>query len=215
MGTSSTAQNQNFDDSTWDTVDLPHDFSIIQSFTTSGEAESGFLPGGTGWYRKSFTMPEEMKEKNVMISFDGVYSDAYVYVNGTYLGEHHYGYTNFAFDITDYLTMDSITENVVAVKVVNNIPSSRWYSGSGIYRDVTLIVADAVHVDYNGTQVTTPNIANGDGTVDVSVEVVNEGTESATVTVTNAVYKNGSETQIVSASANSVEVDCRCYLAKV
>lgn len=193
LGTSSTAQNQNFDDSSWTDVDLPHDFSIIQAFTTSGEAESGFLPGGTGWYRKTFTMPESASGKSIVLNFDGVYSDAYVYVNGTSVGEHHYGYTNFAFDITEYLTCDGVTENVVAVKAVNNIPSSRWYSGSGIYRDVTLIVTDKVHVDLNGTAVTAPNIKNGDGTVDIEVDIVNDGTEAAEVTVTNTVYKKGSE----------------------
>lgn len=205
LGTSSTAQNKNFDDSGWDKVTLPHDFSIIQDFTTSGEAESGFLPGGTGWYRKTFTMPEGDANKHVILSFDGVYANAYVYVNGTYVGEHHYGYTNFAFDITEYLTIDGQTENVIAVKAVNNIPSSRWYSGSGIYRDVTLIVTNDVHVDYNGTYVTTPDIANGDGTVNVAVDVVNEGTEAVTATVTNTVYKKDGTTELASASAN-VEV---------
>lgn len=201
LGTSSTAQNVNFDDSAWKTVSIPHDFSITQSYTTSGEAESGFLPGGTGWYRKAFTLPTTDAGKAFVLSFDGVYSDAYVYVNGTYVGEHHYGYTNFAFDITDYLTVDGATENVIAVKVVNNIPSSRWYSGSGIYRDVTLITTDPVHVDYNGTYVTTPNIKSGNGTVNVAVDVVNDGTTAADVTVTNTVYKKGSTTELASASA--------------
>lgn len=200
LGTSSTAQNQNFDDSSWDDMDLPHDFSIIQSFTTSGEAESGFLPGGTGWYRKSFTLDSDLEGKNFMLNFDGVYMHTYVYVNGTYVGEHHYGYTNFAFDITEYLDVDGATENVIAVKVVNEIPSSRWYSGSGIYRDVTLIVTDDVHVDLNGTTVTTPNIASGNGTVNVEVDVVNSGDATANVTVTNTVYRKGAESAVASAS---------------
>lgn len=191
LGTSSTAQNKDFDDSNWSSVSLPHDFSIIQAFTTSGEAESGFLPGGTGWYRKSFTLPETYAEKNLILNFDGVYSDAYVYVNGTQVGENHYGYTAFAFDITDYVTCDGITENVIAVKAVNNIPTSRWYSGSGIYRDVTLFAVDPVHVDLNGTYVTTPDLASGNGTVSVAVDVVNDGDTTATVTVTNTVAETG------------------------
>lgn len=193
LGTSSTAQNSNFDDSSWKSVTLPHDFSISQSFTSSGEAESGFLPGGTGWYRKSFTLPENYAGKTLVLNFDGVYSDAYVYVNGTQVGENHYGYTSFAFDISDYLTYDGSTENVVAVKAVNNIPSSRWYSGSGIYRDVTLITTDAVHVDYYGTQVTTPDIEDGTGTVDIKVDVVNDSDQSETVTVRNTVYTASGE----------------------
>lgn len=199
LGNNSSAQNQNFDDSSWQTVDLPHDFSIFQNFTTGGEAESGFLPGGTGWYRKAFTMSERDAQKSVLLNFDGVYSDTYVYVNGTLVGEHHYGYTSFAFDISPYLHFDG-SENVVAVKAVNNIPSSRWYSGSGIYRDVTLIVTDPVHVDQNGTYVTTPDISTGGGKVQVEVDVVNDGDSSANVTVTNTVYRKGSETQEASAS---------------
>lgn len=201
LGDNSSASNQNFDDSGWKKVDLPHDFSITQDFTSNGEAESGFLPGGTGWYRKNFTLPESAAGKTILLNFDGVYSDAYVYVNGTFVGEHHYGYTSFAIDITGKLAADGVTENVIAVKAVNNIPTSRWYSGSGIYRDVTLLVMDAVHVDMNGTKVTTPNIAKGDGTVNVNVEVVNDGTASANVTVKNTVYKKGTTTKLAEASS--------------
>ena len=188
LGTSSTAQNTSFDDSSWQSVTLPHDFSITQSYTTSGEAESGFLPGGTGWYRKTFTLPASSAGKTLVLNFDGAYSDAYVYVNGTLVGENHYGYTAFAFDITEYVTCDGVTENVVAVKVVNTIPSSRWYSGSGLYRDVTLITSDPVHVAYNGTYVTTPNISGGIGTVCAAVEVDNDSSDSVEITVRNTVY---------------------------
>lgn len=194
LGTSGSAQNQNFDDSGWESVDLPHDFSISQSYTASGEAESGFLPGGTGWYRKSFTLPQSYEGKTVVLNFDGAYSDSTVYVNGTQVGENHYGYNSFAFDITDYLTCDGVSENVVAVKVVNNIPSSRWYSGSGIYRDVTLIATEPVHVGLNGTYVTTPEISGGNGAVDAEIDVVNDGDAAAEVTVRSTVYTQNGET---------------------
>ena len=189
LGDSSSAQQPSFNDSGWESVDLPHDFSISQSFTTSGEAESGFLPGGTGWYRKTFTMPASAEGQTVLLQFDGVYANAYVYVNGTFVGENHYGYTPFAFDISDYLTCDGTTDNVVAVKAVNNIPSSRWYSGSGIYRDVTLTVADPVHVDQYGVYVTTPDISTGKGTVQVETDVVNDSAAPVEVTVTNTVVE--------------------------
>lgn len=201
LGDNSSAYGANFDDSSWDDVSLPHDFSIRQEFTTSGEAESGFLPGGTGWYRKSFLLTANEERKSIVLNFDGVYSDAYVYVNGNYVGEHHYGYTSFAFDITDYVTCDGITENVIAVKAVNNIPTSRWYSGSGIYRDVKMIVTDEVHVAYNGTYVTTPNIEDGDGTVRTEVELDNDSDTDVEVTVKNMVYTSDG----VSVS-NAVEV---------
>ena len=83
LGNNSSASGANFDDSAWDDVNLPHDFSIILGYTTSGEAESGFLPGGTGWYRKNFILTSAEADKTIVLSFDGVYSDAYVYVNGT------------------------------------------------------------------------------------------------------------------------------------
>ena len=195
------AESTSFNDGSWDAVTLPHDFSISQNFTTSGEAESGFLPGGTGWYRKSFTVPSGCDGKSVILSFDGVYQNAYVYVNGKQVGENHYGYTSFAFDISKYLVCDGLTDNVIAVKVVNKLPSSRWYSGSGIYRDVKLIVADQIHVIQNGTQITTPDIENGVGTVSAKVKVANSGTSSANITVRNTVYDK--KDQKVSESAET------------
>ena len=167
---------------------LPHDYSIEQDYTVWGEAESGFLPGGTGWYRKSFTLDENQQGSRVYLNFDGVYSDAYVYVNGQYLGEHHYGYTAFSFDITDALVWGGGAENVIAVRTVNQVPSSRWYSGSGIYRDVTLDIVDTVHVKKNGITVTTPDIASGLGTVLVETKVENQGEENAEITVSQKIY---------------------------
>ena len=195
------AESTSFNDGSWDAVTLPHDFSISQNFTTSGEAESGFLPGGTGWYRKSFTVPSSCDGKAVILNFDGVYQNAYVYVNGKQVGENHYGYTSFAFDISKYLVCDGLTDNVIAVKVVNKLPSSRWYSGSGIYRDVKLIVADQIHVSQNGTQITTPDIENGVGTVSAKVKVANSGTSSANITIRNTVYDK--KDQKVSESAET------------
>ena len=189
LGDNSAAKNQNFNDSGWDSVNLPHDFSIIQEFTTvNAEGESGYLPGGIGWYRKTFVMPTKAEGQSILLNFDGVYMHAYVYVNGQFAGEHHYGYSSFAMDITDYLVCDGATENVIAVKAVNNFPSSRWYSGSGIYRDVTLLVTDPVHVDLNGTKITTPDVQEGGGTVSVAVDVVNDSQEEVTATVKNTVY---------------------------
>ena len=206
LGDNSSASGANFDDSSWDDVSLPHDFSIGREFTASGEAESGFLPGGTGWYRKTFVLPESYEGKTLVINFDGVYSDAYVYVNGTQMGENHYGYTSFAFDISDYVTCDGSTENVIAVKAVNNIPSSRWYSGSGIYRDVTLIATDPVHVERYGTKVTTPDIASGTGTVSTEVTVKNDSNTAANVTVRNTVYTSDG-TQASNFAETSVTVN--------
>lgn len=223
LGDPGTAQNVDFNDNAWKSISIPHDFSISQDFTDSGEAESGFLPGGTGWYRKKFTLPKEQNGKSIVLNFDGVYNDAYVYVNGTMIGEHHYGYTPFSFDIGGLLVCDGVTENVIAVKAVNQIPSSRWYSGSGIFRDVTLIITDPIHVDVNGTAVTTPDIQSGSGTVRVKTDIQNSGKNSASVTVTNTVYNaeheavsnSVSQTLTLNANANaSVDTQSRLSVSQ-
>lgn len=176
------AEGADFDDSSWKDIQIPHDFSITQEFDTKYELESGFLPGGTGWYRKNVIFPASYNGKSVILNFDGVYNNAYVYVNGKKLGEHHYGYTNFSFDITNEITCDGSTENIIAVKAVSEFPSSRWYSGAGIYRDVTLTVADPVHVSLNGSYVTTPDLENQkDGDVTVNVETTVQNDNSAQV----------------------------------
>lgn len=183
-------EQTNFDDSTWEEILLPHDFMITREQSNSYEAESAFYPGGTGWYRKSMTFPAEYAGKTVVLNFDGVYNHAYVYVNGQKLGENHYGYNDFSFDISEYITCDGSTKNVIAVKAESTFPSSRWYSGSGIYRDVKLIVTDNVHVAKNGTYVTTPNLEaqkNGDVTVNVVTKVQNDGDASASATVRTTV----------------------------
>ncbi|MGL5379555.1 glycoside hydrolase family 2 TIM barrel-domain containing protein, partial [Clostridium sp.] len=195
QGNPSGAEKADFNDSSWRTLNLPHDWSIEGDFTVEGEAESGFLLGGTGWYRKHFVVPEKFDGKDFTLNFDGVYMNAEVYVNGQRVGEHNYGYTAFAFDITDALITDGVTENVIAVKVTNTVPTSRWYSGSGIYRDVTLSVTDTIHVGHLGTTVATPKVKEQQaGNVDVEVETVveNESLDRASVKVkTTVVNSNG------------------------
>ena len=192
-GDPSGASETNFNDSSWRVLNLPHDWSIEDDFTVQGEAESGFLLGGTGWYRKHFVVPEKFNGKDFTLNFDGVYMNAEVYVNGKKLGSHNYGYTAFAFDITDELICDGITENVISVKVSNPTPSSRWYSGSGIYRDVTLSVTDPIHVGYLGTTVTTPKLEDQkSGNVDVNVKttIENESLSDSEVTLKTTIINN-------------------------
>ncbi|KAA6924153.1 beta-galactosidase, partial [Salmonella enterica subsp. enterica serovar Cerro] len=121
------------------------------------EVESGNLPGGTGWYRKMFTMPAEFDGKEVILNFDGAYNNAYVYVNGQLVCENHYGYNSFSVNISDYIVCNGTTWNIVAVKVVSEMASSRWYPGSGLTRDVTMTIVNPVHVSLYGTKVTTTN----------------------------------------------------------
>ena len=207
LGDVENADQKEFDDSGWEDIQIPHDFSMDQEFSAQNEAESGFLPGGTGWYRKSVVFPEDYEGKTLKINFDGVYNHAYVYVNGTKIGENFYGYNDFSLDITDYVTCDGKTENVISVKTVNEFPSSRWYSGSGIYRDVTLTVSGDIHVADEGTYVTTPNLEeeqDGDVTVHVETDVKNERAESGTVTVRTTILNDQGE--VVSEEAGETEV---------
>ncbi|NJC85967.1 glycoside hydrolase family 2 TIM barrel-domain containing protein [Planosporangium mesophilum] len=177
------AHDPGFDDSHWRTVAVPHDWSIehdpeVAPDTASG---TGFFHGGLGWYRRTFTLPKAYTGKRVSVEFDGVYMDSYVYVNGHLVGNHPYGYTGFAFDATPWVKTDG-TPNVLAVKVQNRQPSSRWYSGSGIYRRARLVVTDPVHVRRWGTFVTTPDlektITSGYANVRVQTSMVNEGSKA-------------------------------------
>ncbi|MBP2479593.1 beta-galactosidase [Crossiella equi] len=163
----------------WRDVRLPHDWSIglnpVQgAHTTSGTA---FLPGGLGWYRKTFRLPKAMAGKKLSLEFDGVYMDSEVHLNGVLLGHHPYGYTGFAYDISRHAHTDG-TPDVLTVKVRNQVPSSRWFSGSGIYRDVRLVVTGPVHTTRHGVTVTTPELArtlgSGYATVRVQTAAVSE-----------------------------------------
>lgn len=207
----------NFDDAAWRDINLPHDFSIEQPFSgNKTECESGFLPGGTGWYRKTFKIDKDWQNKRISIHFDGVYMDSYIYLNGHKLGEHHYGYTPFSFELpSEYLYYGE--DNLISVKAVNTISSSRWYSGSGIYRDVTLVVTNKLHVAKNGVTIITPNIGTeveDKGKVVVKVKVSNDAAfDSDDIQVKTTISRRGNsdvvmDTKTVSniASGQSEEI---------
>ena len=194
FGDASGAEQPTFDDSQWRRLSLPHDYSIEQEYTQSGEAESAYLLGGTGWYRKNFTLDKGMEGKEVRLDFDGVYMNATVYVNGQEVGTHPYGYTPFSFDITDYVKVGEV--NTIAVKVDHKTPSSRWYSGSGIYRSVYLTTTDKVHVDLNGVKVETPKLAEGNQDTNIKTKVLNESDAEKTVTVTHTMFEKGTDKSV-------------------
>ena len=188
-GAYANAPDPGFDDSAWRTVDVPHDWSIelTPAQTPSTSSGTGFLQGGLAWYRKTFTLPSSMSGKRISVEFDGVYMNSNVYLNGQLLGNHPYAYTGFAYDLTGNVHTDAATPNVIAVQASNHLPSSRWYSGSGIYRNVHLVVTGPVHIARHGTFVTTPGLeaalAAGYAGVHVETDVANDGTGSADVTV--------------------------------
>ena len=187
------AENPTFDDSSWRQLNLPHDWSIELDFNPKSLAthEAGYLDGGIGWYRKTFTVPSTMEGKQISIDFDGVYMDSTAYLNGESIGTFPFGYNAFSYDISDKLYTDG-RENVLVVKVNNTQPSSRWYSGSGIYRNVHLTVTEPIHVARYGTFVTTPDLetayAQGKANVNIETKVNNESGESAEIKVKSTIY---------------------------
>ena len=202
------AQQPGYDDSAWRTVAVPHDWSIEQTPTTEHGTNggTGYLPGGLGWYRKSFTLPSGVAGKRISVEFDGVYMDAYVYCNGKLVGNHPYGYTGFALDLTDLAHTDG-TPNVLAVRVRNQLPSSRWYSGSGIYRHARLVITDPVHVARWGTYVTTPAPSRDHATVRARTSVVNASDDARSVTVVSTVKDSDGKTVAHTRSTVTVGAD--------
>src|SRR5271157_3607648 len=173
LGDVAGAQSPGFNDATWRSLNVPHDWSIELPFDENVPANQwgteGYMDGGTGWYRKTFTLPQSYSGNSVFITFDGVYMNSTVYLNGDSIGLMPYGYSTYEFDITSHVIFGT-TNNVLAVKVNHQIPSSRWYPGSGIYRNVWLTVLNPVHIAYCGTFVTTPSITTASGMVKVSSE---------------------------------------------
>jgi beta-galactosidase len=158
LGNDSAAINEEYDDTKWRTLNLPHDWSIEGDFAETNPAttQGGALPTGIGWYRKIFTLPVSAKNKNVRIEFDGIYKDSEIWINGQYLGKRPNGYISFQYDLTSYIKQ-APEKNIIIVKVDNSQqPNSRWYSGSGIYRNVRLVFTNSeAAVAHWGTFVTT------------------------------------------------------------
>ncbi|MCX6998117.1 MAG: DUF4982 domain-containing protein [Kiritimatiellaeota bacterium] len=173
LGDHAQAVEPDFDDSSWQTVALPHDWAIGGPFDPKADGSQGKLPWrGVGWYRKAFTLPAENKGDRVYLDFDGVMAFPQVYVNGRLAGQWDYGYMSFRVDATDFIKFGR--KNVVVVRADTTRHDSRWYPGAGIYRKVTLTVCDPVHVAHWGTCVTTPSVSDESAAVRVKTVVVND-----------------------------------------
>lgn len=182
------AEQVAFDDTKWRTLDVPHDWSIEGPFDSNNPsaAKGAYLPTGIGWYRKSFTTPPSIVGKKVLVDFDGIYMNGEVWLNGQRLGKRPYGYLGVQYDLTKHLKAEG--ENVIAVRVDNSLqPSSRWYSGSGIYRHVWLSVVDRIRVGQWGTQVTTPEVTDAKATVEIKTTLQNDFDKDAAVTLRQVV----------------------------
>ena len=177
-GETQNAQAPEFKDEDWRGVNLPHDWSIERLpgspslFNQKLDQGEGCLPGGIGWYRKTFTVPATAKGKRFFIEFEGVFMQSEIWLNGKHLGTHPYGYTSFEIELTDFIKCGAM--NVLAVRCHVEQPCSRWYTGAGIYRHVWLTTTEPVHVAHWGVTITTPEIGKEKAQVHVMTQIVNQ-----------------------------------------
>lgn len=205
LGDEPQAKNLKFNTNNWRTLALPHDWSIESDFKAEFPArnDGGALPGGIAWYRKTFTVDASKKDQLFYIQFDGIYKHSEVWINGQYLGKRANGYISFQYEISKYLNFGN-TPNSIAVRVDNSQqPDSRWYTGSGIYRNVYLISTNKIAVANYGTFITTPKVTAIEAKVNVSTEIKNAAAAKS-ITVEVGIYRAG---KLVTKANQSVNVN--------
>lgn len=182
------AHNSNFDDEDWNNIDLPHDWSIEGSFDKKWASGTGYLPGGIGWYRKRFTIPKNDEQKKIFIYFEGIYNNSEVWINETYLGRRPNGYVSFYYDLTPHINFGS--KNYIAVRVDHSkYADSRWYTGSGIYRNVKLIKTNRIYIKPWGVYAKA-NLKDNKGNIELQVKIKNEIAELSSITLINELRYN-------------------------
>jgi beta-galactosidase len=209
-------QDPSLDDSNWRLLDLPHDWSIEGQFSEDNPAGigGGALPGGIGWYRKTFMVPQSNKNRLTFIQFDGVYRNCEVWINGHYLGKRPYGYSSFQYELTPFLKYGK-DENVLAVKVDNSEqPNSRWYSGSGIYRKVWLVTTEKVFVDHWGTFVSTPEVTDQSAEVVAKTRIKNAFQRDQPITLETVVIDKSGREVASAISTGTVPKDSVCEVVQ-
>ncbi|MFI3249023.1 MAG: glycoside hydrolase family 2 TIM barrel-domain containing protein [Rikenellaceae bacterium] len=190
LADTTTLTNLPLADADWRDVRLPHDWSVEHSFDENLEGCTGYLPGGVGVYQKHFVTTSDADKKSTFILFDGVYNNAKFWLNGKYLGENPYGYSPTYFELTDILN-DVGEENVLTVYVDHSrYADSRWYTGSGIYRNVKLITLNKLHIPIWGTFVTTPTINFAGTIVDIEVTIKNDSPKDEAFNLTTRIIDN-------------------------
>ena len=193
------AEKLSFDDNSWRTLNVPHDWSIEGNYDSNNPTQrgGGYLPAGVGWYRKCFTMSNSDTEHSVFIEFDAVMANSDIWINGHYLGHRPMGYLPINYEITKYLKFNEV--NVIAVRVDNSIqPASRWYTGAGIYRHVKLITTNPIHLERGSVFITTPKIEKNSAEVRISCSIINSSQNTC---------KIGFQTEIKSPSGQKIQSD--------
>ncbi|MBR3817777.1 MAG: DUF4982 domain-containing protein [Clostridia bacterium] len=170
MGDAVGADYMGCDDNAWRNINLPHDWSVEHIFDKSNASGTGYLPGGSAWYRKHFVLPHDIVGKRVRITFGGIYKHSRVWINSNYLGGRAYGYSTFSFDISDFIRAG---ENVISVSVEHDeVADSRWFTGSGIYRDVTLEICDMNCFEKNGVFISTSEISDKNAQINIEYKTI-------------------------------------------
>jgi beta-galactosidase/beta-glucuronidase len=193
----------NFPDDCWHNLDLPHDWSIEGPFDPKWASGTGYLPGGIGWYRKHFTLDKFYAGKKVFVYFEGVYSNSEVWINDISLGKRPNGYISFYYEISNHIRFGS--DNVIAVKVDHTkYADSRWYTGSGIYRNVKIIVTEPLYFKPWGVYTQARAEELDRGLLEIEVTLVNDTSTISNVAVKNELFCNG---KMVGESEQKVTID--------
>lgn len=203
-------KKENYNDSSWRNIDLPHDWGVEGTYDTihGTDWQSGYLPAGIGWYRKDLTIDVNPKNHNIELQFDGVYRNSSIYVNGNLVGEHRYGYTGFFFAISKFLVTG---KNSIAVRVDHSKPKSgRWYTGSGIYRNVWLRILPKAHFQTWEQSVTTNFLNDSVVGVNSNFKIKNESAHAISGKFIQKIYD--SEFNLIDNKEKSVEIPLESVL---
>ena len=200
------AKDENYNDGNWQNVDLPHDWSIRQLFSPTYASCMGYLPGGIGWYRKSIYIPADKSNQKIYLYFEGIYNRSEVYVNGHLIGKRPNGYVSFCYDISPYVKRGS--DNLVAVRVDHSRSAdSRWYTGSGIYRNVWLVYANPLHIAQWGVYAFPSKATAEKGTLQVQVRVSNDSDKPSKIIICNELIDPNGKVVAKSKKDLSVEAE--------
>lgn len=192
----------------WKAVNLPHDWSIHLDFNqrSLGRSEAGLLDGGFGYYKKEFIVDESIANHQILIRFGGIYMDSDVWINGHFLGNYPFGYNEITYDLTDHLQYG---KNLIVVKVSHRQPSSRWYSGSGIYRQVDLIVKNKLNIAENGLVIKTPDFdlaKNKEIESKLFIELKNHFDQPRAVKIYYTVYDQAGKIQFSATTKDQIAI---------
>lgn len=195
-----------FDDSSWESVNIPHDWAISGPFGAPGiSGGMGRLPtNGVGWYRQNLTIAESDGGKSIYLDIDGAQSHASVWLNGVLVGGWPYGYSSFRLDLTPYVQFG--VDNTLAIRLENEVDSSRWYPGAGIYRNIWLVKLNPVHVGQYGTRISTPSVSAEEATVGIGVDVENRANSTQEVVVRTEVYAAESDEIVATFPEATIQV---------